>query len=293
MAKNFHLALFFALVVSLSSAESADRILIFTKTAGVRENNIADTRKALKGFYEGKGLAADTSENGAFFSDTGLTRYKAVVFLKNTGDFLTNTQQTAFEKWFSAGGGVQFIHSALDAEMSWPFYGKLIGGAWFQSLPGDSNTTHTVVVEDTLDASTRHIPNKRWQRKDEIYGFKANPRAATNPTMHILLTVDESTYKNGKAGTDHPMSWYCTYQGGRAWTTAMGHVTPAYSDSTFLGHLWGGMEYILNRPAVVSLVIKPGKTQLLKIKSASLRKFSANRLRFNKDASGRETRTLP
>ncbi|MEO7424816.1 MAG: ThuA domain-containing protein, partial [Fibrobacteria bacterium] len=168
MAMGSRIGLIFCLVLAFSPAQSADRILIFTKTAGTRENNIADTRKALKSFYESKGLLADTSESGSLISDTGLARYKALVFLKNTGDFLNDAQQTAFEKWFQAGGGVQIIHAALDAETAWPFYGKLIGGAWFKSLPGDSNTVHTVVVTDTLDASTRALP-RRWERKDEIY----------------------------------------------------------------------------------------------------------------------------
>jgi uncharacterized protein len=252
MRKAWFHACLAVVLMGFTVARSAEHILIFTKTSGVRENNILDSRKALRAFYVGKGLTVDTSENANLISDTGLAKYKALVLLKNTGDFLNTTQQAAFEKWFQAGGGVQFIHASLDAEMNWPFYGKLIGGAWFQSLPGDSNTVHTVVVEDTADPSTRHLP-KRWERKDEIYGFKANPRNATNPSIHILATVDESTYRNGKAGTDHPMSWFCSHQGGRAWTTAMGHVTPSYTDSAFLGHLWGGMEYILNRPLVTSL----------------------------------------
>jgi len=240
-----------------TSASAADRVLLFTKTAGTRENNVVDSRKGLQAFYVGKGLVVDTSENAALFSDTGLTKYKAIVFLKTTGDFLNDTQQAAFEKWFKAGGGAQIIHAALDAEPNWAFYGKMIGGAYFQSLPGDSTTKHTLVVEDTTDISTKGLPH-RWQRTDEIYGFRANPRSATNPSMQILVTVDESTYRNGKAGTDHPMSWYCTYMGGRAWTTAIGHTTDSYapkptspnSDSLFLFHLWGGMEYLLGRDAV-------------------------------------------
>ncbi len=245
-------------ILALSNAHAAERVLIFTKTAGVRENNIVDTREALKSFYEKKGLTVDISENGNVISDTGLAKYKSVVFLKTTGDFLNNAQQGSFETWFQGGGTAQIIHASLDAEMNWSFYGKLIGGAYFQSLPGDSNTTHTIVVEDTLDRSTLDLP-RQWQRKDEIYGFRSNPRSATNPTMHILVTVDESSFPRGRAGADHPMSWYCSYQGGRAWVTAMGHVTPPYRgetpsgqpDSTFLHHLWGGMEYLLDRPTSV------------------------------------------
>lgn len=282
-------------LLSPNAASAADRILLFTKTAGTRENNVLDSRKALTAFYESRGLTVDTSENAALFSDSGLAKYKAVVFLKTTGDFLNDAQQAAFEKWFKAGGGAQIIHAALDAEPNWAFYGKIIGGAYFQSLPGDSTTKHALVVEDSTDPSTKILPH-RWQRTDEIYGFRANPRSATNPSMHILVTVDESTYRNGKAGADHPMSWYCAYQGGRAWTTAIGHVTDSYAprptapntDSLFLYHLWGGMEYLLGRdPVPVAHPMARGKAAV-----ASERGFLNSGARFgdglDKDARGRE-----
>lgn len=287
-------AVLFAFTLALTSA--ADRVLLFTKTAGTRENNVVASRTPLKAFYESRGVVVDTSENAALFTDSGLAKYKAIVFLKTTGDFLNDAQQAAFEKWFKAGGGAQIIHAALDAEPNWAFYGKMIGGAYFGSLPGDSTTKHTLVVEDTNDISTRGLPH-RWQRTDEIYGFKANPRAATNPAMHILVTVDESTYKNGHAGTDHPMTWYCSYLGGRAWTTAIGHVTDSYAprptapntDSLFLYHLWGGMEYLLGRDAV------PVAFPTARKKAADSRKlgFLPSGARYgeglDKDARGRET----
>ncbi len=274
-------------------ALAADRVLIFTKTSSTRENNIADTRSALKKFYETKGLLVDTSENAALISDTGLAHYKSVIFLKTTGDFLNNSQQDAFESWFKKGGSAQFIHAALDAETNWVFYGKLIGGAYFQSLPGDSNTTHTIVVEDSTDPSTKGMP-KRWSRIDEIYGFRANPRSASNPSMRILTTVDESSFPKGKPGTDHPMTWSCSYLGGKAWTTAMGHITPPYRgapDSTFLNHLWGGMVYLLNIQEPTSTLQLPASKHRRKnswdhstIKSA-LRRFGP---KSEKDARGRE-----
>jgi type 1 glutamine amidotransferase len=189
MHTSFRTVFRFCLALAAASASAADSLLIFTRTAGVRENNISDTRSALKAFYETKGLAVDLSENGAQISDTGLAHYRAIVFLKTTGDFLNDAQQAAFEKWFQAGGAVQIIHAALDAETNWPFYGKLIGGAWFKSLPGDSTTRHTIVVEDTADRADRDLP-RRWERTDEIYGFRSNPRAARDPQMHILATVD-------------------------------------------------------------------------------------------------------
>jgi type 1 glutamine amidotransferase len=290
------------LALSLTSAFAADRVLLFTKTAGTRENNVVASRTPLKAFYEGKGLVVDTSENAALFTDSGLAKYKAIVFLKTTGDFLNDAQQTAFEKWFKAGGGAQIIHAALDAEPNWAFYGKMIGGAYFGSLPGDSTTKHTLVVADSADPSSRPVlaahPDGRWQRTDEIYGFKANPRAATNPAMHILVTVDESTYKNGHAGTDHPMSWYCAYLGGRAWTTAIGHTTDSYApksaspntDSLFLYHLWGGMEYLLGRDAVPVAFPAARKKAAAGAKMGILSSGARYGEGLEKDARGREAR---
>ncbi|MEO7427395.1 MAG: ThuA domain-containing protein, partial [Fibrobacteria bacterium] len=119
-------------------------------------------------------------------------------------------------------------------------------------------------------------------RKDEIYGFRANPRSATNPAMHILATVDESTYRGGTANADHPMSWYCSYSGGRAWTTAMGHVTLAYSDSLFLGHLLGGMEYLLGH-ATVSVTDDSPQPPSVKIRRAGAGKAAFTGARFGTD----------
>jgi type 1 glutamine amidotransferase len=235
----------FAAIAAVAS-QAADRILIFTRTAKFREDNILPTRSLLKTFYEGKGFEVETSEEAGLFVDTTLAKYKAIVFLKTSGDMLNPAQQTAFEKWYQAGGGLQVIHSALDTEYDWPFYGKLIGGAWYKSLPGTQGTKHTIVIEDTADISSKGLP-KRWERTDEIYAYQANPRAAKDPAVHILATVDESTFPNGVAGTDHPMSWYVSWNGGKAWTTSMGHVTAAYSDPLFLGHLWGGMQFITGR----------------------------------------------
>ncbi|MDB5047107.1 MAG: hypothetical protein JWO30_178 [Fibrobacteres bacterium] len=238
--------LFAMMLIGALATHGADRILILTKTAAFREDNIAPTRLALKNFFEQKGLVVDTSENAGLFTDSILAKYKAVVFLKTSGDILNPAQQSAFEKFFQAGGGFLAIHSALDTEYDWAFYGKIIGGAYFLGLGGDSKTQQTIVVEDTADVSTLPLP-RRWNRTDEIYNFKANPRDSKDVKVHVLITVDGSTYKNGIPGQDHPMSWYDAYLGGRAWVTAMGHTTESYSDPLFLGHLWGGMQYALGR----------------------------------------------
>ena len=44
-------------------------------------------------------------------------------------------------------------------------------------------------------------------------------------------------------GTNHPISWYHEYDGGRAWYTAMGHTAESYKEPLFLNHLLGGIRW--------------------------------------------------
>lgn len=57
------------------------------------------------------------------------------------------------------------------------------------------------------------------------------------------------------------MSWYDSYLGGRAWVTAMGHTTESYSDSLFLGHVWGGVQYALGLTTTAVAYSGSGKSQ--------------------------------
>ena len=63
--------------------------------------------------------------------------------------------------------------------------------------------------------------------------------------MHVLLTLDESTYNpgNGAMGADHPIAWCHNFEGGRSWYEGAGHVDAAYTDPLFLDHLLGGIEW--------------------------------------------------
>jgi cytochrome c len=53
----------------------------------------------------------------------------------------------------------------------------------------------------------------------------------------------EKSYKGGKNGENHPMSWYQEFDGGRSFYTAMGHTDETFSDPIFLNHLWAGILY--------------------------------------------------
>ncbi|MFL5804374.1 MAG: ThuA domain-containing protein [Roseiflexaceae bacterium] len=211
------------------------RVLLFSKTTGFRHESIPDAIAALEELGARHGFAVDTTEDAATFTDDRLGRYRAVVFLMTTGDVLDDAQQAAFERYIRAGNGYVGVHSASDTEYAWPWYGELVG-AYFSNHPAIQQAR--IQIEDSAHPSTAGLPNP-WTRTDEWYSFRTNPRAR----VHVLATLDESTYQGGTMGIDHPFAWYHDYDGGRAWYTAGGHTSASYAEPEFLRHLLGGLLY--------------------------------------------------
>ena len=208
-------------------------VLVFTKTAAFRHESIPAGVAALQALGVQHHFQVEASEDAAVFTPEHLARYRVVIFCSTTGDILAPDQQAAFERFIRQGGGFVGIHSATDTEYEWPWYGRLVG-AYFATHP--ALQTATINVVDPAHASTRPLP-ATWTRYDEWYNFRAVPA----PGVHILLSIDETSYTGGSMGALHPIAWYHEYDGGRAWYTAMGHTTDAYNEPLFLQHLAGGI----------------------------------------------------
>jgi cytochrome c len=224
-----------------SAPAATPSILVFTKTAGFRHASIPIAIQAVRDLGAKNGFAVDATEDGGAFTDANLKRYDAVVFLMTTGDVLDDTEQAAFQRFIRAGGGWAGVHSASDTEYDWPWYGGLVG-AYFRSHPAIQPAT--LDVTDPRDKSTASLPAK-WMRTDEWYNFQSNPRAS----VHVLATIEESSYDGGEMGADHPIAWWHAYEGGRAWYTAGGHTDEAWSEPLFLAHVLGGIQYAIGTRA--------------------------------------------
>ena len=57
--------------------------------------------------------------------------------------------------------------------------------------------TATIEVTDRIHPSTMHLP-EYWERTDEWYNYNKNPRGQ----VHVLATLDESSYSGGNMGED-------------------------------------------------------------------------------------------
>jgi type 1 glutamine amidotransferase len=210
-------------------------VLVFTKTAGFRHDSIPAGIAALKLLGDQHNFHVDASEDAAVFTAESLARYRLVIFLNTTGDILDRGEQAAFERFIQRGGGFVGIHAATDTEYEWPWYGQLVG-TYFDSHPAIQTATLRVV--EATHASTKPLPAE-WPRRDEWYNFRADPSSR----VQVLLRIDETTYSGGSMGTNHPISWYHEYDGGRAWYTAMGHTAESYKEPLFLSHLLGGIRW--------------------------------------------------
>ncbi|HEY6223336.1 MAG TPA: ThuA domain-containing protein [Gemmatimonadales bacterium] len=215
-------------------AHAPFHLLVFTRTLGYRHASIPAGIAAVQvlGAYNNFSVAA-TEDPGAF-TDTNLARFAAVLFLNTTGDVLDSTEQAAFQRYIEAGHGFAGVHSASDTEYGWPWYHALLG-ATFKSHPAIQRAT--VLIADTAHPATRGQPAP-WVRTDEWYNFTAQPSGVT-----VLAVVAESTYSGGAMGSSHPISWFHSYDGGRAWYTAMGHTVCSYAEGRFLAQLAGGIEW--------------------------------------------------
>lgn len=265
---SFGFALFsfcsFFLFASSGYAQNAS-VLVFSKTEGFRHGSIATGLNLIQDLGAANGFAVDSTEDAADFNMLTLALYDAVVFLSTTGDVLNPTQQSAFESYIQSGGGWVGIHAATDCEYGWPWYGGLIGGdAWFQNHP--SIQTATLDIADPLDPSTSHYPAS-FSLQDEWYNFQNDPSAVVN----VLVTIDETSYNGGTMGASHPISWSHTYDGGRAWYTAMGHRDQTFEDPDFQTHLLGGIEFAVPEPSFVVQASAGGLFLLL----GSMRRRSA------------------
>ena len=218
--------------------EQSENLLIFSKTEGYRHKSIETGIVAIKKLAKENDFNVTATEDATYFNADTLKNYSAVLFLSTTGDILNEEQQTNFKAFIQSGGGFVGIHAATDTEFDWPWYGKLIG-AYFISHPKQQQATVTII--DHKHIATKMLP-KKWSLFDEWYNFKD-----ISEDIDVLANLDETSYTGGKNGSHHPISWVQEYDGGKMFYTGMGHTNEAFTDTDFLAHVLGGIQYVFGR----------------------------------------------
>ena len=212
------------------------RVSLYTRTLGYRHTSIELAHAALMQRAEPGRYRVQRTEDPAELI-AQLPQTDVVVFLMTSGDVLSDSQQDALEAFVRGGGGYVGVHSAADTEYDWPFFGTL-NGAWFADHPAIQRAR--VQVPRGSDPSLSFLPDT-WEREDEWYNFRDNPRA--DPAVRVLMTLDESSYEGGKMGADHPIAWCRTLDAGRAFYSALGHTEASWEDPLFLQHVETGLRW--------------------------------------------------
>jgi type 1 glutamine amidotransferase len=230
-------------------------LLVFSKTTGYRHTSIPAGIAAfhrLAAQSTSPRLTITATEDTTIFTADGLSTFKAIVLLQTSGDFLSPTQMLALHDFVRGGGGVVGVHCASTGMPSDPWYGRMIG-AVFTDHPDPQ--AGLVRVEDKEHAIIKGTVGKGkgdwvhagddvggttlWKWFDEWYNFAENPRSIGE--VHVLLSVDETSFEGGKHGEDHPIAWCQEFEGGRTFYTALGHFGEAYEDEAFLGQLYNAV----------------------------------------------------
>jgi len=220
-------------------AEDLPRVLVYSRTAGFRHDSIPDGIAMLRRLGQRDGFEVDATEDPARFNDQELGACRAVVFLSTTGDVLDARGEEALARFIEGGGGWVGIHAAADTEYDWPWYAQLVC-AHFKTHPAIQPAE--IHVTDRSHPSTAHLP-ARWRRTDEWYDYKSSARGRA----HVLMSMDEHSYRNATMGYDHPISWCRTIGLGRAWYTGLGHTRESFTEEAFVEHVAGGLAWALGR----------------------------------------------
>jgi type 1 glutamine amidotransferase len=227
----------FGLLLAATDANrSKPKVLIFSKTNGFRHGSIPVGIAAIKKLGAENNFDVDATEDSTWFTKKTLKKYAALIFLSPTGKVFGPEEENALQEYMHDGGGYVGIHAASDCEYNWAWYGKLVG-AYFKSHPKQQQAK--LMVVDKNHPSTSFLPDV-WERFDEWYNFNN-----LSPDVTVLIKIDEHSYTGGENGDNHPMAWYHDYEGGRAFYTELGHTDASYSDSLYLRHILGGIQYAI------------------------------------------------
>jgi len=235
------LAVFVLLTLFFQPKElnAKDKVLVFSLTKSFRHKSINEGIIAIKALGANNGFEVDTTENVNNFTLENLSRYKTLVFLNPTGsNVFTEEQKQALKSYINKGGGLVGIHAATDFCFEWEWYGKMIG-AFFTDHPKVQQAK--LVSVSPKDKLMKGMP-ENWLHTDEWYNFRA-----FNPNVKVLVAVDESSYKGGKMGNDHPIVWYHKFEGGRVFYTGLGHAAETYTNALFLKQLLAGIKWAMRK----------------------------------------------
>ncbi|HXB93523.1 MAG TPA: ThuA domain-containing protein, partial [Puia sp.] len=150
----------------------------------------------------------DFTDDTSRINPSNLAHYQVFVMLHLAPFDMSSAQQAALQQFVEEGKGWVGIHAAgltgktflAKDSRYWQWFEDFMGGVTYSPHPAYQHAT--LVVEDRRHPATRRLPAS-MDIPDEWYEFDKSARN----TVHVLASVDESTYRPNHPMGDHPIIW--------------------------------------------------------------------------------------
>jgi type 1 glutamine amidotransferase len=174
------------------------------------------------------------TKKGLKYGAKNLDAFDAIVFFTDGNLDMDDSQKADLLSFVRVDGkGFIGIHSATITFVSWPEYGKMIGG-YFDGHPWGIFDA-PLVVEDDSFPGMRHLP-QRFTLRDEIYQIKDFSR----DNARVLLSLDSSKLDLSKRDVrrkDFPVVWASNFGKGRVLYNGLGHTQEVW-DRPEIQKMW-------------------------------------------------------
>jgi type 1 glutamine amidotransferase len=157
--------------------------------------------------------------------------------------FPEHTRQALLEH-LKSGKGITAYHAALSSFAEWPEYDRMIGGTWREGSKHSPYHTYRVefqVKDHPITAGL--LPS--FVQSDEL-------NQGLHMQKHITVLASgfddpKNCYKNNPglcgSGKYEPVMWVSDYNGGRVFTTALGHDMASINSPGFIATFVRGTEW--------------------------------------------------
>ena len=216
MYKTYCLIALLVLVQAGAGAQSF-RVLVVASWASDHLKMIAAARPFFEKMAAEESFQLDFTDDTSQINPANLARYQVFVMLHLAPFDMSYAQQDALRQFVEEGKGWVGIHAAgltgrqfHPNDKYWQWFEDLMGNVTYSPHPAYQHAT--LVIEDRGHPVMRHLRGGggegeavRLDIPDEWYEWDKSVRG--NPDIHVLASVDESTYHQNKPMGDHPVIW--------------------------------------------------------------------------------------
>ncbi len=212
------------------------KAVVLTENGGQHEGFVIAALKWLKGVAEEKNFEITVIHDTKEINDAYLKNFQVFIQLNYPPYMWTDTAKAAFMRYIEEGRGgwVGFHHATLLGEFDgypmWDWFSGFMGDIRFKDyIPGKA--AGLVNLEDSGHPVMKNVPPGFIVTEEEWYTFNKNPR----PNVHVLATVDESSYQPGSPVRmgDHPVVWTNEKMKARNVYFLMGHDSSLLKNEAF------------------------------------------------------------